>query len=139
MKRIRLTEEQIIGVLREAEAGAKTADLARRHGVSEATLYNWKASTAVLGVGSEAVAGAGGRERATQAAAGGWPRAGRHEGHANLLSRGPSLCISRLANRRRGHQLARKSGDETRLQVQFVFYRCGHGPGYRHVLAAHPI
>ena len=35
-------EEQIIGVLKEAEAGAKTADLARRHGVSEATIYNWK-------------------------------------------------------------------------------------------------
>ena len=30
-------------MLREAEAGAKTADLARKHGISEATLYNWKA------------------------------------------------------------------------------------------------
>ena len=43
MKRKRFSEEQIIGVLREHEAGAKTADLGRRHGVSEATIYNWKA------------------------------------------------------------------------------------------------
>ena len=43
MKRARFTEERIIAVLREHEAGAKTADLARKHGVSEATLYNWKA------------------------------------------------------------------------------------------------
>ena len=43
MKRSKFTEEQIIGILREHEAGAKTAELARKHGISEATLYNWKA------------------------------------------------------------------------------------------------
>jgi putative transposase len=43
MKRKRFSEEQIIGVLKESEAGMKTADLARRHGVSEGTIYNWKA------------------------------------------------------------------------------------------------
>ena len=42
MKRKQFTEEQIIGILKEAEAGTKTADLARRHGVSKATIYNWK-------------------------------------------------------------------------------------------------
>jgi putative transposase len=43
MKRNRFTEEQIISILKEHEAGAKTADLCRRHGMSEATIYNWKA------------------------------------------------------------------------------------------------
>ena len=50
MKRGRFTEEQIIGVLREHEAGAKTANLARKHGISEATLYNWKAKYGGLDV-----------------------------------------------------------------------------------------
>jgi putative transposase len=42
MKRKRFTEEQIIGVLKEHELGAKTADLCRKYGISEATFYNWK-------------------------------------------------------------------------------------------------
>ena len=43
MKLKRHTEEQIIAILKEHEAGAKTADVCRKHGVSEATFYNWKA------------------------------------------------------------------------------------------------
>ena len=43
MKRSRFTEEQIIGILREQEAGAATADVCRKHGISSATFYKWKA------------------------------------------------------------------------------------------------
>jgi putative transposase len=50
MKRKRFTEEQIIGVLKEHELGAKTADLCRKHGISEATFYNWKSKFGGLDV-----------------------------------------------------------------------------------------
>jgi putative transposase len=71
MKRKRFSEEQIIGVLKEAEAGAKTADLARRHGVSEATIYNWKSKYGGLEV-SEArrLRSSGAR---TRSSSGCWP------------------------------------------------------------------
>ena len=43
MRRTRFTEKQITCVLKETEAGAKAAELARKHGISEVTIYNWKA------------------------------------------------------------------------------------------------
>ena len=43
MKKARRTEEQIIGILAEHDAGAKCADLCRKHGMSEGTFYAWKA------------------------------------------------------------------------------------------------
>jgi len=42
MKRARYTEEQIIGILDEHDAGAKCADLCRKHGMSQGTFYTWK-------------------------------------------------------------------------------------------------
>jgi len=50
MKKKRFTEEQIIAVLKESEAGAATKELCRRHGISEPTFYNWKAKYAGMTV-----------------------------------------------------------------------------------------
>ena len=50
MKARRYTEEQIIAVLKEGGAGAKVADLCRRHGMSDASYYNWKAKYAGMTV-----------------------------------------------------------------------------------------
>lgn len=50
MKRSRFSEEQIITILREQEAGTPTAEVCRRHGVSTATFYKWKAKFAGMGV-----------------------------------------------------------------------------------------
>jgi putative transposase len=50
VKKKRFSEEQIIAVLKEAEAGAKVLDLCRKHGISDATFYNWKAKYAGMTV-----------------------------------------------------------------------------------------
>lgn len=42
MKSKRFSEEQIIGILKQAQAGMKIADLCRQHGISDATFYNWR-------------------------------------------------------------------------------------------------
>jgi putative transposase len=50
VKKSRFTEAQIIGVLREQEAGSPTAEVCRRHGISEQTFYRWKAKYGGMGV-----------------------------------------------------------------------------------------
>ena len=50
MKRSRFKEEQIIAILREQEAGSPTADVCRKHGISSATFYKWKAKYGGLDV-----------------------------------------------------------------------------------------
>src|SRR5215472_9301796 len=51
MKRGRFSEEQIVGILKEHEAGRKIAELSREHGVSEGTLYGWKSKYGGMEVG----------------------------------------------------------------------------------------
>jgi putative transposase len=71
MKASRFNEEQIIGILREQEAGTATAQVCRKHGISSATFYKWKAKYGGLDVSRRApLEGVGGREPAAEEAVG---------------------------------------------------------------------
>lgn len=50
MKRSRFSQEQIIGVLKEHQAGASVSDLCRKHGISDATFYTWRSKYGGMGV-----------------------------------------------------------------------------------------
>ena len=90
MKRKRFTEEQIIGVLKEAEAGAKTAEQAPRHGISEATIYNWKAKHGGMEVSEAKRLRSLEQERQAEAPAGGYDAGQRRaEGSSAQKMYGP--------------------------------------------------
>ena len=107
MKRSKFTEEQVIAILREQKAGAKTADVCRRHGIRSATFYAWKAKYG--GMRGEAAAGARGREREAEASAGGrHARQYRAEGSAGKKMVTPAARRSAVAHLQKAYEMSER-------------------------------
>src|SRR5258705_8770714 len=128
MKRKRHTEEQIIAILKEPEAGVKTADLCRKHGISEASFYNWKAKYGGLEV-SGAKRGAGERERPAKEALGRrHARQRRTQGPAGKKMVTPAAKREAVAHLRSALDMSERRACRTIGCVRMtVRYRC-HRP-----------
>ncbi len=70
MKNKRYSHEQIIGILKAHEAGAKVGDLVRKHGISEQSFYRWKSKYGAGGLRGASIEGTRSRERTLEEAAG---------------------------------------------------------------------
>ncbi len=95
MRKSRYTEEQIVGILKESEAGLPTAELCRKHGISEQTFYRWKAKYGGLEVSEAQRLAATGRREPQAEAAGG--RAGT--GHRRFQGGAIKKVVSPQARR----------------------------------------
>ena len=71
MRKSRYSEAQIVGILKEHQAGAGAAELCRMYGISDATFYKWRSKHGALGVGGEAATEPRGGERQAEAVVGG--------------------------------------------------------------------
>ena len=110
MKRTQLSEKQIIDILKEAEAGAVATDLCRRHGMSSATYYAWKAKFGGLEVSdAKRPSGTGRGERAPEAAA------GRHDAR-QCGSEGPAF--KKMGTPAAGPKAARNAYREAAAHLQ---------------------
>ena len=74
MRKSRFSEEQIIGMIKEQEAGLPTVEVCRKHGLSPATFYKLKAKYGGMEV-SDALGGCGSSRTRTASSSGSWPRA----------------------------------------------------------------
>ena len=110
MKRSRFTEEQIIGVLREQEAGMKVAEVCRKHGISEPTFYAWKAKFGGMSIsGCAAAEAARGGERPAEEAAGGGDAGQRGvEGHHGKKVVTPAARRAAVTAAREAHGISER-------------------------------
>ena len=108
MKRSRFTEEQIIGVLREHEAGLKTPEVCRKHGISEPTFYAWKAKFGGMSIPDAREAAGGGECPAEEAVGGGHAGQRGVEGHHGKKVVTPAARRAAVTAAREAHGISER-------------------------------